>query len=141
MRSENKVPIYEGVALYKSLNVNGTVMLACEDAEEAQRWCKEHKLIDVDGFISNKTIGEYEDKQYLKIQHQQASGPVYFVILADVELAKKCLENGIKALLWLHPTYLSPRFRPDGGAGRKSWSELVGELDRQVDMMLEDDRL
>ena len=59
MRSETRVPIFEGVSLYKSLNVNGTVMLAVDDAEEAARWCKEHKLTDLDGFISNKTVGEY----------------------------------------------------------------------------------
>jgi len=142
MRSKtNKVPIYEGVSLYKALNANGSVFLAVDDQEEALRWCKEHKLTDVDGFISNKTVGEYEDKDYLKIQHQQASGPLHMVVLADVDLATKCLQNGIKALLWLHPVYQSAKFRPDGRVGRKSWGELVGELDRQVDMMLEDDRL
>ena len=140
LRSNSKVPIYEGVSLYKSLNVNGTVMLACEDQEEAQRWCTEHNLTDVDGFISNKTVGEYEDKDFLKIQHQQASGPLFMVIMADVDLATKCVANGIKVLLWLHPVYQSPKFRPDGGVGRKSWDELVGELDRQVDMKLEDKR-
>jgi len=140
LRSNNKVPIYEGVSLYKALNVNGSVFIACDDQEEALRWCKEHKLNDVDGFISNKTVGEYEDKDFLKIQHQQSAGPVYMVILADVDLATKCLQNGIKALLWLHPVYQSAKFRPDGRVGRKSWSDLVGELDKQVDMMLEDDR-
>jgi hypothetical protein len=142
MRSpDSKIPIYEGVALYKSLNVNGTVMLACDDQEDAQRWCKEHRLTDIDGFISNKTVGEYEDKDFLKIQHQQAIGPVFMVILADVDLAIKCLQNGIKTLLWLHPVYQSAKFRPDGRVGRKSWDELVGELDRQVDMLSEDKRV
>lgn len=141
LRSSNKVPIYEGISLYKSLNANGTVALACDDQEEAVRWCKEHKLTDVDAFISNKTVGEYEDKNFLKIQHQQSSGPLHMVVLADVDLAKTCLQNGIKTLLWLHPVYLSPKFRPDGRTGRKTWGELVGELDKQVDMMLEDDRV
>ena len=142
MRSpDSKIPIYEGVALYKSLNVNGTVMLACNDQEEALRWCREHRLDDIDGFISNKTVGEYEDKDFLKIQHQQAIGPVFMVILADVDLATKCVQNGIKTLLWLHPVYQSAKFRPDGRVGRKSWDELVGELDRQVDMLAEDKRV
>ena len=140
MRSNSKVPIYEGISLYKALNANGSVFLACDDQEEALRWCKEHKLIDVDGFISNKTVGEYEDKDFLKIQHQQASGPLHMAVMADVNLATKCMQNGIKTLLWLHPVYQSAKFRPDGRTGRKSWDELVGELDRQVDMMLEDDR-
>ena len=100
LRSSNKIPIYEGVSLYKSLNVNGSVFLACDDQEEAQRWCKEHKLDDIDGFISNKTVGDYEDKDFLKVQHQQASGPLFMVILADVDLATKCVAQGIKTLLF-----------------------------------------
>jgi len=141
LRSENKTPIFEGVSLYKALNVNGLVSLACDDQEEANRWCKEHKLVDIDGFISNKTVGEYEDRDFRKIQHQQASAPIHMVITADMDLAVKCLENGIKTLLWLHPVYLSAKFRPDGREGRKSWDAVVGELDRQVQLMLEDDRL
>lgn len=116
-------------------------MLACEDQDEAARWCKEHKLTEVDGFISNKTVGEYEDKDFLKIQHQQASGPLHMVVTADLDLALKCLENGIKTLVWLHPIYLSAKFRPDGRKGRKSWDALVQELDRQVDLLMEDKRV
>lgn len=141
LRSNSRVPIYEGLSLYKSLNVNGTVMLACDDGEEAARWCKEHNLKDVDGFISNSTIGEYEDKNLLKVQHQQSQGPLHLVVTSDVELAVKLLENGVKTLLFLNPIYLSAKFRPDGREGRKSWDALVGELDRQVDLMLGDKRL
>ncbi len=141
LRSENKVPIFEGISLYKSLNANGLVMIACEDQDDAARWCKEHKLTEVDGFISNKTVGEYEDKDFLKIQHQQSSGPLHMVVTADLDLARKCLENGVKTLVWLHPIYLSAKFRPDGRKGRKSWDDLVKELDRQVDMLMEDKRV
>jgi hypothetical protein len=116
-------------------------MIACEDQDDAARWCKEHKLTEVDGFISNKTVGEYEDKDFLKIQHQQSSGPLHMVVTADLDLARKCLENGVKTLVWLHPIYLSAKFRPDGRKGRKSWDDLVKELDRQVDMLMEDKRV
>jgi hypothetical protein len=142
MRSPtSKVPIFEGISLYKSLNVNGIVALACDDQEEAARWCKEHKLTDVDSFISNKTVGEYPDKDLLKVKHQQTSAPIHLVITADVEFSTTLLENGFKTLLFLHPIYLNAKFRPDGRDGRKSWNELVGELDRQVDLMKDDTRL
>jgi hypothetical protein len=141
IRSENKVPIYEGLSLYKSLNVNGTVMLACDDQDEAVRWCKSHNLKEVDGFISNATVGEYENKDMLKVQHQQSQGPLHLAVTADVDLAVKLLENGIKTILFLNPIYFSAKFRPDGRSGRKSWDALVGELDRQVDLMLDDKRL
>lgn len=141
MRSETRVPIFEGISLYKSLDVNGIVSIACDDAEEAARWCKEHKLTAVDNFISDATVGEYEDKDILKVQHQQSQGPVHLVITADVDLAKQLLERGIKTLLFLHPIYLSAKFRPDGRDGRKKWDDLVGELDRQVDLLMGDKRL
>lgn len=139
--SSSKVPIFEGVALYKSLNANGSVFIACDDAEDAARWCTEHNLKDTDGFISNKTVGEYEDKDLLKVQHQLAQGPVHFVVTSDVDLATRLLSQGIRTLLFVHPIYLSAKFRPDGRVGKKSWEQLVGELDRQVNLMLEDDRL
>ena len=141
MRSDNKVPIFEGISLYKALNANAKVAIACEDEEEAQRWCLEHKLEDVDGFISDKTVGEYENKDLLKVQYQQGQGPLHLVLTGDVDFAQTLLANGIKALLFVHPVYLSPKFRPDGRVGRKSWTDLVGELDRQVNLKLEDNRL
>lgn len=141
LRTETRVPIFEGIYLYKSLNENTTITLACDDAEEAQRWCKEHKLKDVDGFISNKSVGDYENKSWLKIQSQMAAGPIYMVVTADIDLAKTCLENGVKVFLFIHPIYLSAKFRPDGRSGRKSWDALVGELDKQLELKVEDKRL
>lgn len=141
LRTETRVPISEGIYLYKSLNVNTTVTLACDDQDEAVRWCKEHKLNDVDGFISNKSVANFENKNWLKIQQQMSQGPLYMVITADLELAKTCIENGVRVFLFLHPIYLSAKFRPDGRTGRKSWDALVEELDRQLELKVEDKRL
>lgn len=141
LRSDSRVPIFEGLALYKSLNATGTVKIACDDAEEAARWCKEHKLSDNDGFVSDSSVGEYKDKDLLKVQHVQAQGPLHLVITADVDLATRLLEKGVKTLLFLHPIYFNAKFRPDGREGRKSWDDLVGELDRQVNMLMGDKRL
>lgn len=141
LRTETRVPIFEGIYLYKCLNDQTTVVIACDDLQDAQRWCKEHKLKDVDGFISNDSVANYENKNWLKIKHQLQSAPVYMVITSDVDLAKTCLENGIKSLLFVHPIYLNARFRPDGGPGKKSWDALVQELDTQLELKLEDKRL
>lgn len=142
LRTDTRVPIFEGISLYKALNANTTVMLACEDEKEALRWCKEHKLSDVDGFVSDGDVPAGAlDKQWLKVQLQQSAGLVHLIITSDLELAKQCLENGVKTLAFLHPVYLSPKFRPDGRDGRKSWDAIVDELDKQVNMLMEDERL
>lgn len=141
LRSAQRVPIFEGIALYKSLNVNGIVHLAVDDEAEAQRWCKEHRLKDIDGFISDKSVGNYENKEFLKVKKLQSSTPLDLVITADLPLAKDLLEAGVKTMLFLHPIYLNAKFRPDGREGRKSWQDIVDEMDRQLNMLLEDDRL
>lgn len=141
LRTETRVPISEGIYLYKSLNMNTTVLLACDNQEEAARWCVEHKMDDVDGFISNKSVANYENKDWLKIQSQMAAAPIYMVITSDLDLAKTCLENGVRVLSFIHPIYLSAKFRPDGRSGRKSWDALVGELDKQLELKMEDKRL
>lgn len=141
LRTETRVPISEGIYLYKSLNMNTTVMLACDNQEEAARWCIEHKLNDVDGFISNKSVANYENRDWLKIQSQMAAAPIYMVITSDLDLTKTCLENGVRVLSFIHPIYLSAKFRPDGRSGRKSWDALVGELDKQLELKMEDKRL
>jgi len=141
LRTETRVPIVDGIYLYKSLNVNTTVMLACDDHDEAARWCREHKLDDVDGLLSDKLVANYENKSWLKVQQHMATAPLYMVITADIDLATTCLENGVKVLLFLHPTYLSAKFRPDGRTGRKSWDALIGELDTQLELKMEDKRL
>ena len=141
LRTETRVPIVDGIYIYRSLNENTTVMLACDDQEEANRWCKEHKLSSVDGFLSDSLVGKYENKNWLKVQTHMASSPLYMVITSDVDLAKTCLENGVRVFLFLSPTYLSAKFRPDGRDGRKSWDALVGELDKQLELRLEDKRL
>lgn len=141
LRTETRVPITEGIYLYKSLNVNTTVTLACDDQEEAERWCKEHNIKEVDGFLSNKSVADFENKDWLKIQKQMSSSPLYMVITSDIDLAKTCLENGVKVFLFLHPIYLSAKFRPDGRSGRKSWDALIEELDHQLELKMEDKRL
>jgi hypothetical protein len=140
LRTENKVPIFDGLSIYRALNENATVYIVCDDDKEADRWCKEHKVADVDGFISNNKVGDFDNKNFLKIQHVQSSGPVEFVVTSDVDLATTCLENGIKTLLFVHPVYLSAKFRPDGRSGRKSWDDLLSEFDHQINMRIGDKR-
>lgn len=141
LRTDTKVPIFEGIMLYRALNLDATVLLACGDEQDAIRWCKEHKIKDVDGFISDSKVAASDNKDWLKVQQQQALGTVYFVITSDLDLAKTCLENGVRVLTFIHPIYLSPKFRPDGRDGRRSWDAVVGELDKQLNMLLEDERL
>lgn len=141
VRTETGVPIFEGLTVYHALNKLGPVFLACKDEKEAERWCREHKMTDVDGYYGDDRFAKFDDKAWAKIQYLQAQGQVYLVITADLTLAKRCLENGVKCLVSLYPKYLSPKFRPDGREGQKAWGDIVGELDKQLELLHGDDRV
>ena len=143
LRTDTKVPIFEGVSVYRALNNGTKVVLAVDDEKEAVRWCKEHRFIEIDGFIDNvglEAIHPHE-KDFAKVQKVQSQGPIFLVVTCDLELAKICIENGIRVFLFLHPKYLSHKFRPDGREGRRSWDDIQIELDRQIELIAEDPRL
>lgn len=141
IRNETKTPIFEGISLYRALNADATVVFAVSDEEEATKWCLQHKFQDVDGYIDDSKVKTKEDKNFAKIEHIRSAGTVFFVVTADVDLAKKCLEHGIRTLLFIHPIYMSHKFRPDSRTGVKSWSEIESELDKQIEMLAEDKRI
>lgn len=141
LRTETKVPIFEGISVYRALNTDATVFLAVDDEKEAERWCQEHKFTNVDGFIDNSKVKTKEDKNFAKVEYLRAQGPIFLVITADMELAKTCIENGVRVFMFLHPKYLNMKFRPDGRQGRKNWDAIKEELDAQLEMLAEDKRL
>lgn len=143
LRTDTKVPIFEGISVYRALNNGTKVVFGVDDEVEASRWCKEHRFLEIDGFIDNKGLEsvEPERKDFAKVQKLQAQGPIFLVITCDLDLAKICIENGIRTFLFLHPKYLSHKFRPDGREGKRSWNDIQVELDRQVELIAEDPRL
>ena len=63
------------------------------------------------------------------------------VVTADLDLATKLLQEGLDTLVFLHPTYLRPEFRPDGRQGVRSWAAIEAEMDKQIEMIKEDPRV
>lgn len=60
-----------------------------------------------------------------------------FLVVPDPELAKDVYAAGMPVLLYLHPTYTSPSFRPDYEGGIRSWDDLVREVEFQVKVKAE----
>lgn len=139
--SNRGVAIKDGLALYRTLQEKMAVILLCDDKEKTDRWLKENKLMKTDNIVDNKVPGVVDDVKFRQAEWCRSQGPVEYVVTADVDLAKKLIEYGFRTLLFLDPVYLDHKFRPDTREGRKSWSEVQAELDKQQDMYLEDPRV
>lgn len=140
LRSQlNKQPILEGVSLYKSIKEKNSIVVVGNDKRDAtEHWLRSHK-IDFDDILENSTITHGKD-EFAQCQHLRAKGKIEFVITANVELSKQLLEYGYNTLLFLHPLYLRPEFRPDAPEGIKPWAEIEKEYDRQLGMYMDDSR-
>lgn len=140
LRSETGSPIYQGLALYRMFNEDVRVVLLCDDYAKTNRWLLEHKINKMDDLIDYNVPGILDDPDFEQVKYCRSQGKVEVIVTADTELAKKLLEIGLDTLLFLHPSYLRPEFRPDGRQGMRSWAAIEEELDKQMEMLKEDPR-
>ena len=141
LRSESGSPIYQGLALYRMFNEDVRVILLTDEREKTNRWLLEHKINKFDDLIDRNVPGVLEDPDIEQVKYVRSQGKVELVVTSDTELAKKLLEIGLDTLLFLHPTYLRPEFRPDGRQGFRSWAAIEEEIDKQIEMIREDPRV
>jgi hypothetical protein len=141
LRSSTGSPIYQGLALYRMFNEDVRVVLLTDDREKTHRWLLEHRINTFDDLVDRNVPGVLDDPDLEQVKYCRSQGKVELVVTANVELAKKLLEIGLDTLLFLHPTYLRPEFRPDGRQGVKAWAEIENEIDKQIEMIKEDPRV
>ena len=141
LRSETGSPIYQGLALYRMFNEDVRVILLCDERAKTNRWLLEHKINNMDDLIDQDVPGVLDDPELEQVKYCRSQGKVELVVTADIDLAKKLLEIGLDTLLFLHPTYLRPEFRPDGRQGMKKWADIEEEIDKQIEMIKEDPRI
>jgi len=141
LRSETGSPIYQGLALYRMFNEDVRVVLLCDDYAKTNRWLLEHKINKMDDLIDYSVPGVLNDPEFEQVKYCRSQGKVEVIVTADTDLAKKLLEIGLDTLLFLHPSYLRPEFRPDGRQGVKSWKSIEAEIDKQLEMIREDPRV
>ena len=142
MRHEHtNSPIYSGMALYRMFAEDMRVVLLCKDKELTGRWLLEHKINSLDELFDNSVPGVVGNPDLEMVKYVRSQGKVEQVVTANVEVAKDLLEQGLDVLLFLHPNYLRPEFRPDGRKGIKMWADIEQEIDKQLEMFKEDPRV
>lgn len=126
--------------MYIALAPSKKVTVLCEDREDAERWMKTSNFGEIAETLDYSYISAVEDKDFALVQYCRSQGKVELVITADVELAERLLADGLHVLLFLHPMYMRPEFRPDG-RGRRAWDAITEELDKQQKLYEEDRRV
>jgi len=141
LRSSTGSPIYQGLALYRMFNEDVRVVLLTDDRDKTHRWLLEHRINTFDDLVDRNVPGVLDDPDLEQVKYCRSQGKVELVVTGNVELAKRLLEIGLDTLLFLHPTYLRPEFRPDGRQGVKAWADIENEIDKQIEMIKEDPRV
>ena len=139
--SKNGIAIKDGLGLFRTIKEKLAVILLCEDKTKTEYWLKQNGVMTLDNIIDYTATTPTEDMDYRLAEWCRSQGTIDYVVTANTDLATKLLESGFRVLLFLDPVYIDYRHRPDSTNGRKSWIELNAELDRQIEMLLDDPRL
>jgi hypothetical protein len=136
--AKNHVPISEGMRLVRTLQKTMAVVILCHDKDKAAHWLKSNNMLKVDNLIAEVPAGGVDP--FRQAEWCRAQGPIDYVITSDPTLSAKLLEHGFRVMMFLDPVYIDHKFRPDSIEGRKSWTDITNELNKQADMYLEDER-
>lgn len=146
MRSPNDVaPIIPGLLIYKSLVKTHRVSLIIDSAakEKVQYW------LMVNGFTdhTNEIYWEADDpenvveRRVAQVGRLRKTGPLSLIIEADMEVCTEMFNIGVPTLLFLHPQYAHPAFRPGSVTEVTPWATLYAEQIRQREARATDTRL
>ena len=136
--AKNHVPISEGMRLVRTLQQTMAVVILCDNKERADHWLKGNKMGKIDNLIAEVPGGGIDP--FRQAEWCRSQGPIEYVLTTDPQLSAKLLEHGFRVMLFLDPVYIDHKFRPDSIEGRRSWTDIQAELDKQADMYLDDNR-
>ncbi len=131
----------DGVKIYAGLCEAYRVVLLTDDHPvKAEYWLKSKGLSEHAMVIGHTVLRRNDSLRIDQIDHLRTEGPVGLVIDPDPAVMAYCLSVGIPGMLYLHPQYSRPEFRPDAPAPR-SWDQINAELDRQSGLLSQDKRI
>ena len=141
MRSHMNTPIKQGIALFRTLKEKDRVLILCNHIGKDDRWLRENKINLVDDLVGPDVPFLEESIEFRQVAYCRANWPIDLVITGDPEVAKRLLEAGVTVSLFMHPSYISEKFRPDSRQGVKPWAELTEEIISQQESIVEDHRV
>lgn len=134
-----------GLLLFEGLKQFGRVTFLADgfarDLAPIEHFLKVNRITDyVDIDIAVLSDGpDTVTRRLAQINRLRRNGPISLVIEPDPKIAAALLAEGIPALLYLHPQYTVPSWRPDYTGSLRRWDDLVAETERQVTLRAEED--
>lgn len=141
-------PVRHGIRLLAALSGSYKAVLATDEAnaEHVEHWLKQQGLSDFYGILLVRRPVEAElDHTALRMAQFDFVRSLGFsldmVIDSDPGVVRQVMMRGGVGLLFAHPQYLRPEFRPDSERGLKAWNEIEQEVEQQALLKSGDVRL
>lgn len=132
LRAQSGAAILDGVDLYRSLMAShDVVVLSDVSKEDATRWLRREKLV-LPPYLLGDDLPRAEQ---LSVCRSGLGLPVALCITSSPAEVTLALREGITGVLFAHPLFQRPEFRPDHVSGRRPWAELTGEIAHQASLL------
>ena len=138
------IPIPGGLALFHALKHVHKVAIATTDTKEsARRWLDQNGVTGIPYLLTPKD----PEADYVGLRLEQMRQlrrldvDLALVVDADPRVAKAALHEGITSLLFTHPRYARPEFRPDARQGIRAWQDIESEVEHENERRKTDVRL
>lgn len=138
LQKTNEAPNPQGIALYRSLAATGRLAVLCGPDENKAEWflatnnLTDHVNLVPESLESHPTAVGRRRSQIAALRAQGTH--IEFVVDPDPEVIAGLHEDGLATLLYLHPQFSQPSFRPDYKSEAKPWSQMVAVVDYQMKM-------
>lgn len=107
----------------------------------------------IEHFLKMNRISEYVDidisvlsdgpdtvsRRMAQVNRLRRTGAISFMVEPDPKIAAALMADGLPTLLYLHPQFTVPSWRPDFGGRLRRWDDLVAETDRQETLRADED--
>lgn len=135
IQQANGAPNPQGLALYRAFTSLGRVAVLGGLNRERDEWfLATHGLTEHPEFVSESVEKSPTElgRRMAQIGALRAQGTVVdLVVEPDPEIVAAMHEQGLATLLYLHPKFTQPAFRPDFESVAKPWSTLVETVQYQ----------
>lgn len=128
----------QGRSLYTALSSTGRLAVLGGTDETFDEWflasngLMKHAYLVPETKDSASTIAGRRMAQVAYLRSQGCF--IEFVVEPDPDVAAFLLSGGVPVLVYLHPQFANPSFRPDYENVAKPWNNLVKQVDYQMAM-------
>lgn len=135
LRNTTGAPIPEGISLYAMLCQGYRVSLCLDGPlREAEHWLRVNGLDRHDHVLDSSVEYAGVDLRDRQMEIERISSRIDMVLDPSPERVASAMRKGIPALLFMHPRYTRPEFRPDLTRKIRPWATIAAEIDAQKEI-------